>query len=224
MLRGINSKWKQPILYPYLQGAAKGSQIMKTLKEIIIKVFDCGLHVVATVCDQGSNNISAINKLIDDTKAEYIRRGEVPVGGLFEVNGHQIIPLYDTPHLIKGVRNNLLSKDITFKFDNNLKTAKWNDIYTAWQLDNYSGDLRIMPKLTEFHVSREKVKKMKVAVCTQVFSHTVSAAIHLLAKTGELVSANNNTHLMIILYSRASRGEYPNGKKSHRYGRIFEIF
>ncbi|KAK9711063.1 hypothetical protein QE152_g25690 [Popillia japonica] len=40
----------------------------------------------------------------------------------------------------------------------------------------------IMPKITEFHVCKDKIKKMKVSMCSQVFSHTVSSAINLMAK------------------------------------------
>ncbi|KAI4455824.1 ankyrin repeat and mynd domain protein 1 [Holotrichia oblita] len=83
----------------------------------------------------------------------------------------------------EGVRNNLLTKNIYFTTNNKEKVAKWQDIYIAWQLDCYSCDLRIMPKLTEHHVNRECIKKMKVSVCTQVFSHTVSSAINLMAKS-----------------------------------------
>lgn len=61
------------------------------------------------------------------------------------------------PHLLKGVRNNLLGKDIHFTTDGPPKTARWADIYKAWQLDNYSGELRIMPKLTEYHVNKDKI-------------------------------------------------------------------
>lgn len=123
----------------------------------------------------------------------------------FFIGNHKIIPLYDIPHLIKGVRNNLLTKDIYFTSTNKEKVAKWQDIYTAWQLDGFSCDLRITPKLTEHHVNRECIKKMKVSICTQVFSHTVSSAINLMAKSGNYLDKMcklNNNHLFTRIPTR----------------------
>lgn len=186
MLRGINSKWKQPIYFQFTQGPVKAIRIIETLKKLIMAVFSTGLLILGTICDQGANNVSAINTLIKDTRASYLRKGESMDDNIFEIDSYKIIPLFDPPHLIKGIRNNLLLKNIHFQINNQHKIAKWEDIYLAWQLDSYSGELRIMPKLTEYHVSKDKVKKMKVSVCTQVFSHTVSSAINLMAKTGKL--------------------------------------
>ena len=38
--------------------------------------------------------------------------------GKIEIYGQQIIPLYDPPHLLKGIRNNLLTKNIEVVFEN----------------------------------------------------------------------------------------------------------
>lgn len=152
------------------------------------------MHVVATICDQGSNNVSAINQLVEQTKAEYLRRNEESRNYIFKIDDDVIIPLYDPPHLLKGVRNNLLLRDISFELDGQRKIARWSDIYTAWLLDNFSGELRSMPKLSEFHVNKLKIKKMKVSVAAQVFSHTVSSTINLMARSGKcLLIARNST-------------------------------
>lgn len=184
MLRGIHRNWKQPIYFQYVHGAVKSMQLVKTLKDIIMKMFEIGFVIVGTICDQGTNNVSAINYLIKETQSKYTRRGLTLYDNTFEVNKYKIVPLYDPPHLMKGVRNNLISKNIYYTTNNVEKVAKWQDIYTAWQLDNCSCELRIMPKLTEQHVNKNLLKKMKVSVCTQIFSHTVSSGINLMAKSG----------------------------------------
>ncbi|KAI4455465.1 hypothetical protein MML48_9g00002322 [Holotrichia oblita] len=184
MLRGINRKWKQPIVYQFVHGGVKYINIVRTIKEIVRRTFNSGLHIVSTICDQGTNNQSAITYLINETRMAYQRRGENLHGNVFEVENHTIIPLYDPPHLIKCIRNNLLAKDITYISNNLKKVAKWSDIQTAFQLDSFSGELRVMPKLNEQHVNKDQMKKMKVALSTQVFSHTVSSAINLMAASG----------------------------------------
>jgi len=45
------------------------------------------------------------------------------------------VPLYDPPHLIKGVRNNFLTKDIVIKSNNCQRIASWDIVKTAWIID-----------------------------------------------------------------------------------------
>lgn len=158
---------------------------MKTIKDIIIAARDAGFIVVATICNQSTNNVSAIKQLVSGTKAKYLTEDRELTEFMFEIENQPIIPLFDVPHLLKGVRNNLLLRNISFEIDDVKKTAKWKDIYNGWQLDNCSGEFRTMPKLSEYHVNRDKLKKMKVSTCSQVFSHTVSSAIHLMAQSSK---------------------------------------
>ncbi|KAJ8953523.1 hypothetical protein NQ318_023647 [Aromia moschata] len=144
MLRGLNENWKQHVAYYFVQGGMKASGIMKNVKDIIRQATSAGLKVIATVCDQGSNNVSAINTLFGTD--EYV----------FEVDSERIIPLYDPPHLFKCVRDNLLNKTIHFRKDGKDYVAKWDYIYNAWLLDGLSTELRAMPKLTEQHVNKRK--------------------------------------------------------------------
>lgn len=185
MLRGIARKWKQPVLYQFVKGSTKAPQIMKNIKEIIREAEKAGFNVVGTICDQGASNVSAITKLVADTRAEYLRERRELHDYVFEVDGKTIIPLFDTPHLLKCVRNHLLKDNIFYEINGVQKVAKWDDISTAWQLDSFSGEIRVMHKLTEFHVNRQKIKKMKVSNCAQIFSHNVSSAINLMARTSK---------------------------------------
>lgn len=65
---------------------------------------------------------------------------------------------YDAPHLIKGIRNNFLTKDMVFEG----KTATWNDILDVYNFDCNHGESRILHKLTDQYVVPGKIKKMKV--------------------------------------------------------------
>lgn len=186
MLRGIKRKWKQPIYYNFVNGGTKNVDIVRIIKEVIRKCHSIGLHVIATVCDQGANNQAAINFLLKQTKEKYARAGLEYFEKHFEVDNQKIIPLFDVPHLFKGIRNNLLKYHLHFLDNEKGKLAKWSDILTAYKMDPYLGSLRLMPKLTDSHVNPQKINKMKVSKCTQVFSHSVAAAINVFAFSGKL--------------------------------------
>lgn len=86
-----------------------------------------------------------------------------------------MIPLYDPPHLIKGIRNNLVTKKLKFIMNGVEKTANWEHIVQLYKENPAFQGIRLMPKLTERHVIPSKISKMKVKCATQVFSRTVAA-------------------------------------------------
>lgn len=97
MLRGIHKKWKQPIYFNFCNGSTKHPDIMRTIKMIVRAVREAGLQILAVVCDQGTNNVSAIKKLIADTSADYKRVGKVQKKEfVFEVDGETICPFTRT--------------------------------------------------------------------------------------------------------------------------------
>lgn len=163
MLKSIFGKWKQPIAYSFCEGTTKTPVLIRTIKEIVRAVHQTGLQIVAVVCDQAATNVAAINSLVNDTKADYLRKGSELRDRIIEVDGHQIIPIYDPPHLLKGISNNFLTKNILYK-NKKEKTcvAKWQHIINAYIIDNPCGRLRLMKNLTDQHVYPAKIKKMKV--------------------------------------------------------------
>ena len=70
MIRGLASKWKQPIGYFLSSGPIRAKTLQSLTRSCISKVTETGLNVVALVCEQGSNNRSFIQHLekvtIDD--------------------------------------------------------------------------------------------------------------------------------------------------------------
>lgn len=184
MVKGITRKWKQALGYVFTSGSVNTIDLVRLLKDVIKKCHAAGLNIIATVCDQGASNQAAINYLINDSLMKQSRSGQENDVRFFKVNGRKVIPLYDPPHLIKGIRNNLLQRNLIWKKPETLLTAKWSDVELAYKIDNASGELRVMPKLTENHVNRHKLKKMKVACATQVLSHSVSSVMAVFARSG----------------------------------------
>lgn len=183
MLRGIFKKWKQPVAYRFCKSTATATDIVRWFKEVVRAAQAAGLRLIASVCDQGVTNVKAIKILKEETRGNAIRNNEEDLNNI-KIDGDVVIPLFDPPHLFKSLRNNLLTKDLRYSLDGHIKTAKWSHIEDAYYIDCSGGKLRVMPKLTEFHVHPKKIKKMKVSACSQVFSRTVAAALTLMSRSG----------------------------------------
>eukprot|EP00794_Sanderia_malayensis_P010406 gene10406-11494_t len=91
----------------------------------------------------------------------------------FQIRKTNYFVIYDPPHLIKSIRNNLLK----YNFEYGLYVAKWNDIKNFYRQDEKQ-TIRLAPKLTEKYFNLTGFSKMKVKLATQVLSHTVAAAIY----------------------------------------------
>ncbi|KAJ8914061.1 hypothetical protein NQ315_017582, partial [Exocentrus adspersus] len=170
MLKGVFRQWKQPICYTFNSGPTKSTTLKRLIIDIIKECHSIGLEIIATICDQGGPNQAAINSLLQDTTKWCLQKNVDKCFG-FIVDGKEIVPLYDTPHLIKGIRNNLLTKDLHFEIDNKNCVAKWHHLEQFYLLDIGDPE-KICPKLTDGHILRGKINKMKVKCCTQVFSQS----------------------------------------------------
>lgn len=182
MIRGLMRKYKQPVAYTFAQSTTKGPELAAQIKCIIKNLQETGFNVVATVCDQGTNNRHALNLLLNETRGHMLRSGQ-EVGediNIIIINDKKNFPLYDPPHLLKGIRNNLLDKKLRYTTDNKEKTAKWEHIIKLHQQNPAYKGIRLMPKLTDSHVDPTKTK-MKVKFASQVFSRTVSCTMGYLA-------------------------------------------
>lgn len=181
MIRGLIKNYKQPVAYTFSQSATKGPELAKQLKAVITELQNAGLNVVATVCDQGTNNVNCIKFLLQETRGILLRKSEEPEGNIILINKQEIIPLYDPPHLMKCIRNNLITKNLLYKKDNKMLMAKWEHI-TALHQENpgYKG-IRLVPKLTDSHCIPSKIPRMKVKFATQLFSQTVASNMGYLA-------------------------------------------
>jgi hypothetical protein len=134
------------------------------------------------VCDQSTVNVGAIN----DTRTLCLREGQEWTHEYFRISGKKIVPLYDTPHIIKGLRNNLISKDMFYISDNVKKIIKWDYFQMVYAADKSYGELRLLDKLTEEHVNKDKINKMRVKTATQLLRHSVAVVTEHLTARGDL--------------------------------------
>lgn len=110
------------------------------------------------------------------------------LGGFYEVAGFKIYPILDPPHLLKGIRNNFINKNINVTHNNVGKLAKWDHLKNLYENDTGSlaiPGLRALPNLTDEHIYEKKLRKMKVKHAAQIFSHRVASTLMLASKIGK---------------------------------------
>ena len=171
MVRGLFSKWKQPIGYFLVNGATPSQKLVEIINECIPRLKDIGLRPKVMVCDQGAPNVSMYEKL-----------GVSKCKPYFEVGHEKIFAMHDPPHLLKNTRNNLMKYDI--KFGDN-KVAKWKHVVEFYQEDQRRR-VRMARKLTNKHIFPTTYDKMRVCIAAQTLSASVAAGIQAMVSTGHL--------------------------------------
>jgi len=130
------------------------------------------------VCDQETNHIIYLAGLGATAAQPKFTTG----------NGNDVYVMYDPPHLIKNVRNNLLRYDIIIGND----LISFDYISTLFDLEQASV-LRFVPKLMKTHIERNAFKRTNVKIATQVLSHSVASAIRVYIALDKLTTAANAT-------------------------------
>ncbi|KAF2905576.1 hypothetical protein ILUMI_00604 [Ignelater luminosus] len=202
MVRGLILKWKLPVAYYVSAGSMKSSSLKILLIDVVKSLLEIGLQIHSVICDQGSNNRAVFRELGVTTEFPF-----------FYVNDKKIYALFDTPHLIKSVRNTLLKGNIHI----NNKEVSFDDIRKFYDLDK-TNKIRANVKLTDSHINPNAFEKMKVKLATQIFSHKLATGLETVVQTGEIKSKTmENTAqflkkmntLFDILNSRLLKDENP---------------
>ncbi|CAG4944833.1 unnamed protein product [Colias eurytheme] len=202
MIKGIKSKSKQAISFTFCKSCTKASDLKEILTEAIKELQHIEFRVVATICDQASSNVKVIKMLQEDTKNKYKQRGIIYESNAFEIENMKVFPEFDTPHLLKGVRNNLLKKDAEFLQNGETKCAKWEHLKLLLDIDDGDDEIRLLNKLTEMHIIKEKIPKMKVKYAAQVFSQRVSSAMRFLARHNVLPEECKGTADFLLIFDK----------------------
>ena len=89
--------------------------------------------------------------------------------------------MYDPPHLVKNIRNNLKKHGFNI---NGLKIL-WQYIEAFYQHDSQL-QIRMAPRLTAKHINLPPFAFLRVKLTTQVLSHSVAAGMCTLSSLGKL--------------------------------------
>lgn len=69
-LQGLETKWTIPLSFNFCQGATHSDQLRQIIKDHVRAIYEADFTLVASVCDQGSANESAIKTMLQDTMQE----------------------------------------------------------------------------------------------------------------------------------------------------------
>jgi hypothetical protein len=65
-----------------------------------------------------------------------------------------ITPLFDTPHLIKGIRNYRITKDLVWEVNEEILSVKLDHIVKVY--DSACGELRALHKITDMQIRSKR--------------------------------------------------------------------
>ncbi|KAL0128440.1 hypothetical protein PUN28_003609 [Cardiocondyla obscurior] len=95
-IRCLASGHKMPVGYGFCNSATTSIQLSRCVKEWIECLQNCDFKPMVIVCEKGGPNIAAINMLIKDTRAQYLRHNKImPMKNVFQVKKECIVSLYD---------------------------------------------------------------------------------------------------------------------------------
>jgi hypothetical protein len=168
MVRGLHRKWKQPVTYYLSRGSTKAEILVQFLNEGLGGCQNFGLHVIATVCDVGTNNVKAI-KLLGSTTSELF----------IQFQNQAIATIYDPPHLLKCTHNLFLKYDVQLEselLNSQVPVAKWEHTEQLYKR-NRDFATCILFKLNDTHLAPVNQCAMKVSLAAQVEPHSSSGTL-----------------------------------------------
>ena len=148
----------------------KGIDLSHIVKEVLEHCSETGLHVVAIVCDMGTNNVKALKCL-----------GASFANPVFTFNNQEVVTIFDPHHLMKCARNRLQESEVLLNVEIGEtlvnSTASWNHLLQACEIDARNS-YRLMPSVKREHFELSGKSKMKVSLASQTLSHSMAAVIH----------------------------------------------
>lgn len=177
MIKTIKSGFKQAIGYFFCKHV-DSRQLKNIVNQALIEVKATGFIPTVVCCDQNSTNRAMYEREFKITEEKpYIER-----------EWGKVYCLYDAPHLLKSIRNNLMKHNVMYKGKmcsfSHIKKLYWEDIKTQ---------PRSVPKLKEEHIKLAQFAEMSVSKAAVVLSHSVATGLKSFASTGKLPQEALNT-------------------------------
>ena len=174
MIKSLGTNYHQLISYVLSRGPFCGINLKNYVLKVIKCLDDIGIKVMNITSDQGSNFCSLAKNLNVTFENPY-----------FNYLNRKITFTADVPHLLKSIRNCLLSNYI--KTEDGIVNFEY--IRQAYLLDSQL-NFKLLPKITENHVNlgTDSKLKMSVKIAAQVLSRSMSKCIEYLIDKNHLPS------------------------------------
>ncbi|KAL1482039.1 hypothetical protein MTO96_015125 [Rhipicephalus appendiculatus] len=171
-------KWVQPVASFATKGAAPGFVLAKLVLECVLQLERHSASVIAVVSDGSGNNKSMWTHLgVSGKLANPFNK--IPHPTLED--GRFLHFLCDVPHIIKCVRNHLLSHTYAKAGPHCINFKHYQQLYETEK----KAQLKVVPKLTHSHVNPGKLEKMNVRLAAQLLSRSVAIGLKFYREQGE---------------------------------------
>lgn len=208
MARGLFNKWKQPVFYEYDRPMDKD-----LLNNIIMKLYESGFTVVATISDLGSSNSTVKNNLKIGTEGNQQCYFEHPSDNKFLIH-----VFADVPHLMKLARNHFLDSGFLYKGIHLTKKV----LEQVLQYRGEDDDMTMAYKLKKKHLTVRGTERQRVSMAVQVFSNSVAASIKSFGTKGYIENWKTASYVVQLLNDwfdvLNSRKMYGTHKGLHAFG------
>lgn len=125
------------------------------------------------ICDLGPTNRKCLYKNLSISEDKLF----------IECNGNPVYVIFYIPHLLKCLRNTLKNYNVEVLGN----VASWSHIAKMYDINREKiTGLHLAPKLTEAHVKLPAFSRLKVKLASQIFSHSVYAALMVYTSMGKL--------------------------------------
>jgi len=157
ILRGLNSRCKQPVSYYFTGKTLDAEKIRSLVKFNISKCIRAGFKVVAISTDGDSKN----RKLSTDLGCSVSDPS-------FSLDDQRIVHIYDVPHIIKLLRNHLMKHDFFFKIGQRNGNVSWEPtVQHLAPMINKNVIMSTWHKITKKHLDPKAYEKMRMNLATQ---------------------------------------------------------
>lgn len=131
--------------YFFTGNGIKGDDLITIVKNCVETILNLELLPTCIICDQGTQN-QRLFKLLGGTEKDPYTI----------ISNTKLFLIYDMPHLVKSLRNNLLNGD--FEIGKN-KIVSINDIKTTYNID-VKNTARAMVNITPTHLAPNPFQKI----------------------------------------------------------------
>lgn len=211
MLCGLNKHFQFPVLYHFVH-SLKTKHLAELIREVIVKVSECGVKISNLTFDGDKTNISAAKMLganldvFDPNFEPFIKN---------PYDGSRLYLILDPSHVEKLFRNLLGNKEELF--DENGNKMKW--CYFV-DLQTLSKDGKMLThKLTRKHIDYQQ-NKMNVRLAVETFSESVGDSMTILREHNH-PKFKNSEHTTNLIYMMDKAFNILNSRGS-RHSNIFK--
>ncbi|XP_044264322.1 uncharacterized protein LOC123011099 [Tribolium madens] len=184
MLRSIYGNWKQPVAFAFHDSPLNQKTLVRFIKTIAKETKNAGLNLIAMICTHADHNVETVDMLLEESKSVVLE-------------GQEVVPIFDPSSLLLSTRNALSEAPLTFKKDGVLKTAKWEHLVKAHEIDRELSNC--LTKITKSHLAPDSLSFTK---CIQTLSGTFAGFLSTVAgKTGATLppAATETAELLFFL-------------------------